>query len=111
MLIQILVIVFAFFVVVRTAYRYAKKDITAKEFFFWLLIWLGISVIVLLPRLTEYLAKFLGVGRGVDAILYISVIGLVYALFRVMMKIEHLEQEITTIVRELALRKETDKKE
>ncbi|USN53963.1 MAG: DUF2304 domain-containing protein [Candidatus Nomurabacteria bacterium] len=88
-----------------------QKGYYCQRILFWLLIWLGISVIVLLPRLTEYLAKFLGVGRGVDAILYISVIGLVYALFRVMMKIEHLEQEITTIVRELALRKETDKKE
>jgi hypothetical protein len=40
----------------------------------------------------------------VDAVIYLSIIAISYGLFRMYARLEFIEQEITGIVRELALR-------
>ncbi|MFH0853303.1 MAG: DUF2304 family protein [bacterium] len=110
MVIQIIVVIFALFAISRAIYRFRSKQISLREVFLWIIIWLIGTLVVLLPSTTDYLARLLGVGRGVDAIIYLSIIGIVYALFRVFVKLEHIEHEITTIVRKAAL-KDQDKED
>ncbi|MEK6938487.1 MAG: DUF2304 family protein [Nanoarchaeota archaeon] len=101
-IIQILVIIFALFAFSRSILRVKDKEITLPEFAFWSAIWLGVMIIALLPEVMELLSRPLGIGRGVDIIIYISIILLFYLVFRIYVKAEINRQEITKLVREVA---------
>ncbi len=108
MFIQILIIAFLLFAVSRVILRFKDRTISIGELIVWLVVWVGAGVITILPQSTDFLAKILGVGRGVDAIIYLAIIMLFYGVFRLYVKMEHIEHEITDIVRKTAL-KDDDK--
>ena len=103
MLIQILIVAFAIFAVVRAFFRFRQGRLPLVWFGFWAFFWVIASVVTLLPQTTTVAARLVGVGRGADFVLYLSVIALFYLIFRLFVKIEDLELEITRLVRKLAL--------
>ena len=74
-----------------------------------LTLWIGVWIIVILtsiyPNATSSLAILSGIGRGLDVILIIGIIGCYYLLFRMYNIIESIEEEIDQLVREIALQK------
>jgi len=104
-IIQILAVVFVSFVGSRAILRAKDKKISIGELFFWLAIWSGLIFVVFFPNMVSYFARLLGIGRGVDIIVYMSISLLFYMLFRLYVKLEELEREITKLVREHALNK------
>ena len=58
------------------------------------------------PELTNLFASVTGIGRGLDFILIIGLIGCYYLIFKIYTMIENMEKEITQLVREIALQKE-----
>jgi len=103
-LIQILIVIFIVFAVVSLLRRFLRKEISLLPALGWLGLWLAVAVAVLIPQTTEILARFLGVGRGVDVVLYLSVVFLFYLQFRTLLRLERTEQNITKIVRSAALK-------
>lgn len=103
--IQIVIIVFALFAWSRAYLRFKDEKITSKEFIFWSLVWIVGIIIVMLPNTTFYLASLFGIKRGVDLIIYVSIVLLFYLVFRLYVKIETIEQDITKVVREIAISK------
>jgi hypothetical protein len=61
-------------------------------------------VFVLFPDLTTVIAKSLGVGRGTDLLLYVSLIAGVHAILLLYRKTRDLERKITEQIRAMALR-------
>lgn len=104
-ILQILIIVFGLFAFSRVILRFKGKEITMKEFIFWSILWLVIIFFGFLPDITKIFAGLLGIGRGTDAAIYVSIILLFYLLFRIYVKTENIEQEVTKIVREITLKK------
>lgn len=100
--IQYLIIVFGFFAISRSILRLKSKSISKLEFLFWLSVWLSIITLGLIPSFTNILSNLLGIARGVDAIIYVSIIALFYLLFRLYVKVDEVNQEITKLVREVA---------
>ncbi len=109
-ILQVLGIIFALFALSRVLLRYKDKSIKAIEFFFWSIIWMGVILLALFPGLFTALSKFIGIGRGVDILLYFGMIILFYLIFRLYVKIESQKKELTLLVRELAVRKGEEKK-
>ena len=70
---------------------------------FWILFWLAADVAVLWPNSTTVLANALGIGRGSDLVLYISLAALFYLLFRLHVKVESINRDVTKVVRDKAL--------
>mgnify|MGYP001561203442 CR=1 FL=1 len=62
-----------------------------------------VGYVALSPQTTDVIAKLVGVGRGADFIIYLSLIALFYLMFRLFGKIEDVEREITKLVRKLAI--------
>ena len=110
MVIQVILIVFIFFAVLRTVERYHDRAIPARWFIFWVLFWVAVAVAVLVPNTTEYLSRVVGVGRVVDAVLYFATVTLFYLIFRVFVRMERIERDMTKIVRELALHNQRQEK-
>lgn len=111
MAIKIIIVLFAVFALSRVFLRFREKRVTLVEFLIWSVLWVGITVAAILPQTTTFIADILGVGRGVDAVIYLALLVLFYGMFRLYVKMEHIEQEITQIVRKVALRGETDQQQ
>ncbi len=105
MVIKILITIFVAFAVSRVYLRYRDKSFGLFALVFWSLIWGVVLFFAWLPRSSDTIARILGVGRGVEALLAIAVVGLFYAVFRLYVKLEWVEHEITTFVRKIALQK------
>lgn len=83
------------------------KVIKDKTFLFKLIIsgifWsIALGLIWLPPGTLDYWGNLLGVGRGVDVLVYLSIILLFYNNFRLKNSIEKLEKENTILIREIA---------
>lgn len=104
-IIQILIVLFALFAYSRVVARTKDKKVNQKEFLFWSIVWIGIIIVALIPGISGLFADFFGIGRGADFIVYIGVIVLFYLMFRLYVKAEKTEKDITKLVREIALNK------
>ncbi|MFH1457038.1 MAG: DUF2304 family protein [Patescibacteria group bacterium] len=110
MLIQFLIIAFALFVILMAILNFKKNKISLSGLMFWLILWLMVSIIVLLPQTTNFFAKILGVGRGTDVVIYLSIVLLFYLVFRMFIKLEKIETDITKIIREITLKNSSKRK-
>jgi small membrane protein len=102
--IQIVLVCFAIFAVLRVLQRFRRGGMSIWQFLVWTGFWLGLVVLALLPNSTARIAGWLGVGRGVDVAMYVALVLLFYISFRLLAKIEDLERQITRLVRSQALR-------
>jgi hypothetical protein len=100
--ITIIMIGFALFAYSRVILRMKSGDITNAEFAFWSVLWIAVIVIALIPSFATKIADLFGIGRGVDVMVYISILLLFYLVFRVYVKLEHIEHEITLLTRRTA---------
>ncbi len=91
--------------------RYKDSAITVRELLLWLLFWIAAAVAVLLPQTTSFLANLVGVGRGVDLAIYVALVIIFYMIFRIFVRLEKLEQDITKVVREVGLKKIKEEKQ
>ena len=103
LLIQILTVLFALFALTRVLSRFRKRVIGISEFLFWTGFWTAVSILVAMPSVTQWFAKILGVGRGADAVFYVTLVVLCYAVFRLELQIRTQQHEITELIRKLAI--------
>ena len=109
-IIQFLIVIFALFALSRAVLRFKDNKLTINELVFWILVWIGVIIVSFLPSITGLLSSFLGIGRGIDVMVYVSIIVLFYLIFRLYVKAESLEKELTFVVRKLSLDNEKKKK-
>lgn len=112
MFIQLITIVIVLILLGRIIAQFKRKQITLKEALLWSLVWFGVSLVVLYPKLTDQLASYIGLqsAKGIDLVVYLAVGLVFYLVFRIFVRIERIEHDITKVVRQVAL-KEEDKDE
>lgn len=101
--IQIILIAFAVYAAASAVARFRRHSIGLAELLLWLALWGGAATAVSHPEITQWVADKLGVGRGADAVFYFGLTALSYAFFRLYLRVRHAEQQITQLVRALAL--------
>jgi hypothetical protein len=84
--------------------RYRQRKIGMVVFLLWFFLWSGIEVVILFPKSAMEVAHLVGIGRGTDLALYLSVMLIFYLLFRMYVRLEQVNQDITQIVKVVALR-------
>ena len=107
---QIVALIFSLFALSRVILRTKDSKLSHKEFVFWTSIWLSLLGVVFFPDYSTKFAEIIGLRRGVDVVIYSSIGILFYMLFRLYIKFEEREQEITKVVREIALLKKKNRK-
>ena len=103
-LVLILLFVPAFIVIARSIGSRSKAVRTILLFSFPSVI--GFSI--LFPQVWQSMADVLGVDRGVDLLLYVTVLTLITYIGYSFGKFRYLEKRIATLVRELALLKKLE---
>jgi len=108
MLIQIILLIFIIYAVIKVALRYKDKIISLQEFVLWTIFWFTVGFVIILPSTTSLVANWVGVGRGVDLVIYISILILFYLVFRILARLDKIDKDVTKIVRKIALGKESE---
>ncbi len=103
---QILGTLIGIIAIVLSLWRFKEGKMTLGMLSFWILIWAAVIIISIYPESTNLFASITGIGRGLDFILILGLIGSYYLVFKMYTMIESMEQEITQLVRELALQRE-----
>ena len=103
MVIQIIATIIILIIFYQLVKKFIKDKASLTKIIFWILFW-GISLIIIwLPKETiDNIGGIFGVGRGIDVLVYLSIILLFYSNFKQTEKIDKLEKEITKLVREIA---------
>lgn len=109
--IQIILLLFLVFAVSRVILRLRDGTLTLGAFLFWVGIWLLAGFIIIDPSFTSYIASKIGIQRGTDVIIYLSLALLSYLIFRTNILIENLREEITRLTRKVALKNKNKKQE
>lgn len=104
MLIQFLLVLSMILALFVTWRRARQRVISIREALAWSIIWIAASILVLLPNVATQIAHLFGVGRGVDLVLYASVVSLFLMVFKLFIQHERLERRLTELVRRDALR-------
>lgn len=110
MLYQYIGIIIGVVGIIYTFLRFRDSKMSLGMLLIWSIVWIVLIVLSIFPEATGFFANLTGIGRGLDVILILGLIGCYYLIFRIYNKIENIEQEITHIAREIALSKENTKK-
>ena len=103
-LIQFLAVGLTLLLFFKTFSDFKKKKITPRAFIVWEGLWLAMAIIALLPQVTTPLAKISGLERGIDIVVYFSILFLFFFLFKIIAALGEINYKITQIVRRLALK-------
>ncbi|MBD3311274.1 MAG: DUF2304 family protein [Candidatus Magasanikbacteria bacterium] len=102
-LFQILFILFAGFAVFNVISRKRSGLLGQRAVFFWIFFWILGVIVVIWPNSSSILAAYLGIGRGTDLVIYISLALLFFLVFKLNVKLDSLNRDLTKIVRKDAL--------
>jgi small membrane protein len=100
---QSLLLAFVLAALAQVLHSYKQRRMAPLDFLFWGLVWIGTASMIIFPDATSVLAHFLGIGRGADLIMYLSLLISSYLIFRLHLALARLEQAITVLVGAIAL--------
>lgn len=106
---KLLITIFVFFAISRLVLRFKEGKVSLVALIGWFLLWSSVELVIWIPKVTSSVAQILGIGRGADLIIYSSIIIIFYLVFRIYVKFEDIERQITQIVQAVALKKLPDK--
>ena len=104
MWIRILLVLVLVAAMVHTWFRASQGAIRRIEAIGWSLLWVAALIGVLRPETASALARLVGVGRGVDLALYVSIVIILFLVFHLHVLHDRLERTMTEFIRRDALR-------
>ena len=104
--IQIIMIIFALFALSRAILRAKERKLTKNQFLFWTILWIALVIFASFPSILTSFANLIGIGRGIDTLVYLGIILLFYFLFKLYIKIKGIEEKITKLTRAITIKNE-----
>ena len=107
---QNFVIAFVLYVLFKSYRRFRQGHLTTARMVMWILFWAAVVAVSWAPQLEsarkilDGFSQMVGIDRGVDLVFFAGILLLTYLLAMVYAQLEQTRQEITDLVRELALR-------
>lgn len=103
--IQIAGSLFGLFMIYYSFLNYKRKQFTAKEFVFWLSLWVIFILVALFPFLLDPIVKSVGFLRALDLLTIIGLIFLTAASFYTYTLTRKNQRQLEEIARVLAIKK------
>ncbi len=110
MIFQIFLVAFGLFALLKTYRQFKAKKVSSYWLILWCLLWSAVIAVALAPQTTDVLANYVGVEKGADLLVYIAILVLFYSIYRIMVRAEKQNKELTELVRKIA-KLEAKKKE
>ena len=102
-LFQIIIILASLGFVARALVRCYKKQISLWLFLLWTALWVGVVLIAVYPVIINRLADLVGIGRGVDLIIYLALGVVAYILFKQQVRLGKQEKDLAKMVQTKAV--------
>ena len=103
MIFQWFLVIFGVIALTRTWKQYERAHVSRHWLWIWAIIWIGVIVVAWSPKASDTVANYIGVGRGADLFVYLAIIALLYGFSRMIMTQEKQRQELTELVRKIAI--------
>jgi len=103
--IQIIGILFGFFMMYYTFLHYKRKEFTMREYGFWLILWALFIVVTLFPDILDPVLKSLSVARALDFFIIIGFLFLIGMIFYTYTNVRANQKKLEEVVRKIALKK------
>lgn len=110
-LMQYILIGIASIGIVNLLRQLGQKKINVSNSIKWFLLWGVIIVVAIDPDSTTKVANFFGIGRGVDFMMYAAFIFIFFLIFKLLLRINQLDKNITKIVNHLAVKDSKNNKQ
>ena len=81
----------------------ARRE-SPQMFVLWTATWIGIVVVALFPSIIDALISLGGGRTGIGTFLGMALVFLFFLMYRMYVRMEGLEQKLTLVIQELALR-------
>ena len=102
---QVIALIIIAFFLARLFWQKHNRVMGANEFVFWFIFWLVAACAVIFLKWIDKLVANLGFsGTGIEVLLYLGMALLFYLVFRLRLRLEKIERDITKIVREITLK-------
>jgi len=103
--IQILGILFGFFMMYYTFLHYKRKEFTIKEYGFWFVFWALFVVITLFPQILDPLLATLNIARALDFFIIAGFLFLIFITVYTYTIVRKNQKKLEEVVRQIALKK------
>jgi hypothetical protein len=101
---QLIALAIILFFLIRLVLQKKQGKIKGNEFILWLIFWILAGLAIIFLKEIDLLVASLGFsGTGIEVLLYAGAAVLFYLVFRLRLRLEKIEKDITTIVRNIAL--------
>ncbi|MBL7056471.1 DUF2304 domain-containing protein [Candidatus Woesearchaeota archaeon] len=103
--IQIIGILFGFFMMYYTFLHYKRKEYTVKEYTFWASFWVMFVIITLFPQILDPVLLTLSIGRTLDLFIIAGFLFLIFVTVYTYTIVRKNQKKIEEIVRKTAMKK------
>jgi len=103
--IQILGILFGFFMMYYTFLHFKRKEFTVKEYSFWFVFWGLFVVMTLFPQILDPILITLSISRTLDFFVITGFLFLTFVIFYTYTIVRKLQNKLEEVVRRSALKK------
>src|SRR5512139_3937589 len=101
---QLLVPLFAVLMIAKAVSQFLRRRRTLRELFVLCTIWSGVSLVAVFPDFSmHWLSKLTGIKSGFYALIFFTLVVLVYGFLQLLIKMEDNERTLTELVRKIAL--------
>ena len=103
--IQIAGLLFGLFMIYYSFLNYKRKEFTAREFAFWIFVWVSFIIIAIFPNILDPLVKSLNIARTLDLLIIAGFIFMITAIFYTYTVARKIQKKLESVVREMAIKK------
>jgi|TARA_Y100000310_G_scaffold38077_1_gene35693 hypothetical protein len=103
--IQILGMLFGFFMMYYTFLQHKRKEFTIKEYSFWFIFWAVFVIITLFPQILDPLLTSLNIARALDLFIIVGFLFLIFVTFYTYTIVRKNQRKLEDIVRNIALKR------
>jgi small membrane protein len=101
---QIIALLIIAFFIVRLIWQFKNEQIKLNEFIVWFIFWLFAGTAIIFIKSIDRLLIDLGFSSsGINVLFYLGVVFLFYLLFKLRLRLERMERDLTKIIREIAI--------
>ena len=86
--------------------RYLTEKQSFSTTILWTVLWLFVILFSIFPDASGRFASLFGITRGLDFIIIVGFVVLLYVIFRLFNKLDKLQDDVNKIVKEIALSNE-----
>ena len=103
--IQILGILFGFFMMYYTFLQHKRKEFTIKEYSFWFIFWAAFVIITLFPQILDPVLNTLNIARALDFFIIVGFLFTIFVVFYTYTIVRKNQKNLEEVVRNIALKR------